>query len=94
MGLKEIKDALIKKGYSPVSLDKKTETKAKKEPKPKPIPKPRHEAVEVIASPTVKEIPLPEAPKNVPEVEVEGPKCEDCGDAPEDCECEDCDCDN
>jgi len=74
MGLAEIKAGLIKKGYSTVSLDKKT---IKDEPKPKKAPK--------------KEIPLPEPKKNEPEVETEH-QCNECGETPEDCKCDDCDC--
>lgn len=73
MGLKEIRAALIKKGYSKVSLDKKTEPKPKKTP-----------ATE---------------PKNKPEVELKEDEgkayekgCNKCGETPEDCKCDDCDC--
>ncbi len=52
--------------------------KDKTEPKSKKEPK--------------KKISLPEAPKNVPEVETEH-QCNECGETPEDCKCDDCDCD-
>jgi len=77
MGLAEIKAGLIKKGYSIVSLEKKTEPKAAKAAKPKKEPK--------------KEIPLPE-PKNEPEVELKEHQCNECGETPEDCKCDNCDC--
>jgi len=81
MGLAEIKAGLIKKGYSIESLKNKNLKETKPEPKPKkeikPAIKPKKE--------------------NEPEVEVEKnePKvadCSVCGKYPDDCECEDCDC--
>jgi len=85
MGLAEIKAGLIKKGYSIESLKDKTEPKAKKEIKPAIKPK--------------KKISLPEPKKeNEPEVETESNntdsehQCNECGETPEDCKCDDCDC--
>ncbi len=81
MGIAEMKAALIKKGYSKVSLDKKV-FKEEIEPKSTKSTKPKKE-----------KLPIPDQPpKNEPEVEIKEHECNNCGESPKDCDCADCDC--